>query len=362
MYSEKTSGALERAALALENRFEEILADYERRLYEAQSLLVIGRVYTREQLRCQTRSVLDYAAARLRGEELSPLQMEDRLYQDIEESRTSGAINPDESLRAVAALFGAALSAISERLSGPEAASPGEISEVAAILQESIMERVARVSLVSYVDYLLRKLRESGSEERRRIGRELHDRVAHSMAVVSQSLELYEALRERSPSQAEAKMALAKETAKEALLSTRDLSLALRRSEAESGLKLTLSNLLQTAVPPDLRSELSMEGDESRVPSHVRDQVFLILREAVRNAVAHARATEIRVRVRITPDRIEAAVEDDGRGFAPERVARDSGQRSMRERASLLGGVCTVSSRRGGGARVEVDVPLRTGR
>ena len=55
------------------------------------------------------------------------------------------------------------------------------------------------------------------AEERKRISRELHDRVAHSMGVVHQSLELYEVFKESKPSQAEAKMKLARETTREAL-------------------------------------------------------------------------------------------------------------------------------------------------
>ncbi len=90
------------------------------------------------------------------------------------------------------------------------------------------------------------------AEERGRISRELHDRVAHSMAVVHQSLELYDVLKESSPSQAGVKMDLAREMAREALDSTRNLSRELRSPEVEDGLSSALSNLLETTVPPGL--------------------------------------------------------------------------------------------------------------
>jgi signal transduction histidine kinase len=62
-------------------------------------------------------------------------------------------------------------------------------------------------------------------EERERISRELHDRVAHSMGVAYQSLQLHEALLETDPSKAAEKLVLAKKTTKAALESTRHLSM-----------------------------------------------------------------------------------------------------------------------------------------
>jgi signal transduction histidine kinase len=79
---------------------------------------------------------------------------------------------------------------------------------------------------------LLGKARErTRAHERRMIARELHDRVTHTMGVVHQSLQLYEAYREHDPEAAEQKLELAKRMAAEAMKDTRDLSQALRASE-----------------------------------------------------------------------------------------------------------------------------------
>jgi PAS domain S-box-containing protein len=67
------------------------------------------------------------------------------------------------------------------------------------------------------------------AEERRKVSIELHDRVAHSMAIVRQNLELHEALRERDPEAARAKLERAGEEAKRSLETARDLSMMLRR-------------------------------------------------------------------------------------------------------------------------------------
>jgi PAS domain S-box-containing protein len=194
------------------------------------------------------------------------------------------------------------------------------------------------------------------SEERRRLSRELHDRVARDMALVHQSLELHEALRETDPERAEGKMELAKETVKRALHSTRNLSMQLRRREASRSLEPALADLLRDLAPPAVGSGLTIEGDESPVPSEVRTQLFAILREAIRNAVTHSGCEEILVGLEISGEAIVGRVEDDGQGSEEERPA--GGIRSMRERAALLNGTLEVSSSPGRGTTVTVWVPL----
>jgi signal transduction histidine kinase len=200
------------------------------------------------------------------------------------------------------------------------------------------------------------------AEERKRISRELHDRVAHAMGVVHQSLELHEALKEANPEIARAKMGLAKESTVEAMRLTRDLARELRgAAEVRGSLSGTLSGLVEAAVPPGVGRALSVEGDEALVPPHVREQLFVILREGVRNAVSHSGAGRIDVGVRVCAGEVAGRVEDDGRGFAEGEVPVNVGMRSMRERAELLGGTLEVSSRPGAGTSVKVSMPLKGG-
>ena len=198
------------------------------------------------------------------------------------------------------------------------------------------------------------------AHERRRIGRELHDRVSHALGVIHQSLQLYEAFRERDPGTAAQKIGLAKRMTKEAMEETRDLSRALRADEGGRELRAALSELLRDAVPPGMGRELSVEGDEAPVSAGVREQLFLVLREAVRNAVSHSGAGKVTVAVNVGRDRIAGVVEDDGRGF--DRGTTDPAETgelaSMKERVSLLGGTCSVDSAPGEGTRVEASVPL----
>jgi PAS domain S-box-containing protein len=201
----------------------------------------------------------------------------------------------------------------------------------------------------------------AAEEERKRISRELHDRVAHAMVVVRQSLELYEALEQSDPERARAKMNLAKETTLEAMSLTRDLSSELRSAEVlEEGVAAALSNLLEVSVPPGVECALSVEGDEALVPAHVREQLFVILREGVRNAVSHSEASRVDVEVGVSTGEVAGRVRDNGRGFA-EKEVHSGGMRSMKERADLVGGTVKVSSCPGVGTTIRVSIPLQRG-
>ena len=209
-----------------------------------------------------------------------------------------------------------------------------------------------------------RRLREAAARarihEQRQIGRELHDRVAHTMVLIHQSIQLHEALEERDPQKAAEKLELAKRMAAEAIEQTRDLSQTLTSGEAAEGLKPALSELLPELVPPGMTHELSVEGDEEAVSAEVREQLFLVLREAVRNAVSHSEAARVSVQVRTDSERIVGVVEDDGRGLDQKRCERSEagGLAYMAERASLMGGSCSIESAPGEGTRVETSFPL----
>ena len=104
-----------------------------------------------------------------------------------------------------------------------------------------------------------------------------------------------------------------------------------------------------------------MEGSE--IPEPIALQVYLLMREALRNAVRHSGCERITVRLEVGDGEVYGRVEDDGSGFDPEAVGKASpswgvGLRSMTERAEMLGGELRVSSRPGAGTRVEVRVPL----
>ncbi|MGH3148168.1 MAG: sensor histidine kinase, partial [Rubrobacter sp.] len=87
--------------------------------------------------------------------------------------------------------------------------------------------------------------------------------------------------------------------------------------------------------------------------------LYMVLREGVRNAVAHSGTDRIEVEVEITPRHVTAYVRDHGGGFdAEDGTTEGLGLSSMKERVSLLGGTFEMVPEPGGGARAEVRLPL----
>ena len=332
------------ATRVLEERFEEIFEDYEQTLVEAGSLLVVGDVIGR-------------AAKVLGGEERSLLAVEEEIYRNIEASEEPFNPHPDESFRAGVALCKAAVGVVVRNLL--PGTSPAKVAGISLAVQEIVMDRVSRMVMASYVDYLLTKVKETQFEERRRFSRELHDRLAHNMTVVTQSLDLYEAFKDTGADKAREKFELARRSAQDALDLMGEFSRELRLMETSDGLRIALQNLMRISVPGVVEWEVSFGGEEKHLPDYIRDQLYMVLREGVRNAVAHSGSARITVEVGITPRQVTAVVRDHGSGFDTEETAREGiGLRSMEERASLLGGTFTLGPDPGGGARAEVRLPL----
>jgi signal transduction histidine kinase len=97
---------------------------------------------------------------------------------------------------------------------------------------------------------------------------------------------------------------------------------------------------------------------EQRLAHDTETAIYRIVQEALSNAVKHARAGHVKLRVTQLPDRVQLAVEDDGCGFEPAGVRAGFGLTGMRERALLAGGLLTVQSADGGPTSVTAVLPL----
>ena len=151
------------------------------------------------------------------------------------------------------------------------------------------------------------------------------------MGVVYQSLQVYKALSENAPERAREKLAVAEDTARIALDQTRNLAIELRRSvseETENGVATALRTLIETSVPDGVDAELSFFGDESLLPHDVGAQVYLIMREAIRNALRHSGCEELQASLEVHPGDLVGTVSDDGEGFDPDAIPDAGGDRA----------------------------------
>jgi PAS domain S-box-containing protein len=205
---------------------------------------------------------------------------------------------------------------------------------------------------------LSERLVQTQEEERRKIGRELHDVVGQSMTVLK--LMLYHA---RDSSQAEIGAALKEVDAlvDEVAEKVRSLSHTLQPAMLEDfGLLEALLNQFEWLTSKTgLKVNFKHEGLPRRFPTNVETAVFRVIQEALSNVIRHARVKEVEVTIKATDDRLYLEVEDKGIGFEPATIPADSiGFRGMQERAELIGGSLVIDSSPGVGTCVNAEFPL----
>lgn len=92
--------------------------------------------------------------------------------------------------------------------------------------------------------------------------------------------------------------------------------------------------------------------------SGLRHRLMMVVKEALNNALKHARATEVRVQLELEGECLRVTVADNGDGFDPATVKRGNGLDHSGRRMEEIGGTCVVESRPGAGTCVRLSVPL----
>jgi len=198
-------------------------------------------------------------------------------------------------------------------------------------------------------------------EERNRLARELHDSIAQGLFGVTLAAESAVELVARGDAAAGEQLERVQELARGALEELRAVVFELRPASLEAE---GLGQVLRKHV--EVLRRVSGSAIELRVAAPpalgpaAAGQVFRIAQEALQNALRHAAAGRIEVRLGNGGGRLALSVTDDGRGFdvsAPGVRGRRLGLTSMEERAVELGGVLAIESRPGAGTTVRLDVP-----
>jgi signal transduction histidine kinase len=199
-------------------------------------------------------------------------------------------------------------------------------------------------------------------EERNRLARELHDSVTQRLFGVALAAESASTLLARDPDAASAELARVGELAREAMEELRAVVFELRPASLEAeGLATVLRKHVEVLRRVSGQSIVLKVRDVPRLPAADATQVLRIAQEALGNALRHADASRIEVRLENVTGRLVLTVHDDGVGFDPGRRAAVRGQRlgltSMEERATELGGTLSVVSEPGAGTTVRLEVP-----
>lgn len=132
-------------------------------------------------------------------------------------------------------------------------------------------------------------------------------------------------------------------------------------------IELYAGDVLETAGIP-FRCEIPNEVPSHPLPFAFRTTVFLVVKEALHNAVRHARAKHVHLHCEVVSSEFRLRIEDDGEGFDPHSVPPGDfshfeppggvGLASMRRRIESIGGVFRLDSSFGAGTRIWITVPL----
>ncbi len=278
------------------------------------------------------------------------------LANEIGTARASAGVHPGESLQAGMTFYQHVLAATAE-LIAEHGLDPAELGLAALALQSSITCRVQE-AFAGYTSFLLEKISVAQTEERRRIARDLHDRIGHSLSVAHHQLELSELYRQADEEKSTQKMTTAQRAVTDAMASLREVATGLHSARPSQNLRDTLFDAVREIDTAETDLRIRVNGEETWANPQVLEECTLVIREAGRNALNHARPSILAVNVDITPGEIRALIEDDGSGFDTACPSKGVGLSAMRERAELLGGSLAVVSRPGLGTRVSFFVPL----
>jgi signal transduction histidine kinase len=196
------------------------------------------------------------------------------------------------------------------------------------------------------------RILQAGFEERRRLERNLHDGAQQRLVSLALQLRLLEGRIDSDPATARRIAGSARQELDLAMKELRELARGLHPAVlTERGLAAGLESLAGGAALP-----VTIQGvTEERLGEAVEAGAYFVVAESITNAVKHAEASGIVVRLRRVPGALRIEIEDDGRGGADP--AAGTGLRGLSDRVEALGGRFAVGDRPGGGTVVSVDLP-----
>jgi signal transduction histidine kinase len=201
------------------------------------------------------------------------------------------------------------------------------------------------------------------AEERRRIAREMHDVVAHSVSTMVIQAGGARRILARDPARAVAAAALIERTGREALGEMRQLLGVLHAGENLAALTpqptlLELDALAERSRAAGLPVEVTVDGERRELSPGVDLAAYRVIQEALTNALKHGGGSAT-VHVRYEDEDLQVAITDTGSGKASAVVGSGQGLRGMRERVRVCGGELHARPRPGGGFEVRAHLPLQ---
>ncbi|MDN3669656.1 histidine kinase [Echinicola jeungdonensis] len=238
-----------------------------------------------------------------------------------------------------------------------------EKKEAEAISQEINRERIEQK--VKEQQFRSALILEGQEEERKRISRDMHDGIGQLLSAMKFNLEGIHSVNS--------------EFEKEKLKTTRDLLKNVIKEVRRISFNLTPSALSDYGIVPVLNkfcreitklSDLKVTfenqtGFLSRLEGKVENNLYRICQEAVNNAIKYAEAEEVKITLSHNSQFLNVEIKDNGKGFDMKKLeekghlsASGHGLFNIRERANFINGQCTITSEKGKGTTIGINLPL----
>ncbi|MFG2598832.1 sensor histidine kinase [Streptomyces sp. NPDC048462] len=341
------------------SRTPALLSDYRSRLQEIKSPLVANDGAWHACALQAERIIRDCADSLQHGR----ADVRDTLIQQVAGlgvQRATQGIDAVHSIRAGLILFDIVFDALGLAIVNSPSAFGGFQAGVRT-LQRGIGRRL-EAGAIGHDTYLLNTVREVNAATQRQLAREIHDHLGNHVSLALRRIELHELTWESRPDEVAARIGAVKDTLTESLGIIRDLVTQLRRADREGTLESAFTAFLESMEITPSKVRIQVNGSEEWAPQDVLDEVFLVVRECLRNSLAHAEAEHVLAAIDIAPYKLQALIEDDGCGFDVSAVAvagKANGIASATERVELLGGTILFTSTPDAvGTRVTITIPL----
>jgi signal transduction histidine kinase len=237
----------------------------------------------------------------------------------------------------------------------------GRAVRARALLTEELHEAAIRAEEAHEAD-----AQRAMAEERRRIAREMHDVVAHSVSVMVVQAGGARRIIARDPDRAAQAAAQIEYTGRAALVEMRRLLGLLHAGDGEAGALAPqpslaeLDALVERSRAAGLSVEVRVLGERRPLPAGIDLAAYRIVQEALTNTLKHAGATPTEVHLRWGEDQLELEILDRGGAGTPRNGdGGGHGLVGMAERVRLYGGELEAGPRSSGGFRVRARLPLR---
>ncbi|MGB7862183.1 MAG: ATP-binding protein, partial [Candidatus Sulfotelmatobacter sp.] len=204
--------------------------------------------------------------------------------------------------------------------------------------------------------------------ERTRVARDLHDTLLQSFQALLPSLQAGINMLASRPADARKVLEATADHASQAIAEGRDAVQGLRMSTVEKNdlavaIRTVGEELASAAsTQPSPNFNVVVEGASRNLHAILRDEVYRLAVEALRNAFRHAAAQNVEVEIRYDEKYFRLRVRDDGKGIPSDVLSGDGreghyGLPGMRERAKLVGGKLAIWTELDGGTEIELNIP-----